>query len=113
MANNSVRIHPLVYYQKPQVGGVNANEKNISPVQIIFPNGGFGLGIPVKDDLENGTSERVNNIIFRIYNARMYFILNDILNKSLTQQFFSRKATTRLLPVDLSNLQQMYYTRTD
>jgi phosphatidylglycerol:prolipoprotein diacylglycerol transferase len=41
MANNPVRIHPLVYFQKPQVGGANnANEKSISPVQIIFPNGG-------------------------------------------------------------------------
>lgn len=98
MANNSVRIHPLVYYQKPQVGGgVGANEKNISPVQIIFPNGGFGLGIPVKDDLENGTTERVSNILKKKINYihEYFYAHNSQLNQILFLNQLSQIATIR------------------
>ena len=53
-----VRIHPLVYYQKPQVGNSNSKDKNLSPIQIIFPNGGFGLGIPpAREDIETARQQ--------------------------------------------------------
>lgn len=48
---NLIKVNPLVFYQKPQVGNSHSSRKGDCPVQIIFPSGGFGLGIPLQDDV--------------------------------------------------------------
>lgn len=51
--------NPLVYYQKPAIGQSNGNNSSGSPVQIVFPAGGFGIGLSPK---EEGPESRVDNV---------------------------------------------------
>lgn len=43
-------VNPLIYFQKPAIG---RNGDDLPPIQAVFPNGGFGLGIPIKVAEEN------------------------------------------------------------
>lgn len=54
-----IELQALVYYQKPVVGNSNNKNKNLAPVQIIYPSGGFGLGIPVID-IDANNNENAN-----------------------------------------------------
>lgn len=47
-------VNPLVYFQKPTIGQDVVPDGGRTPVQLIFPSGGFGLGMPVKGDVEAG-----------------------------------------------------------
>ena len=47
----NIPVKPIVYYQKPVIGDVVTGDP-LPPVQIVFPNGNFGLGIPVRDQNE-------------------------------------------------------------
>lgn len=45
----TIQVNKLMYYQKPALGAVRQDittQENL-PVQLIFPNGNFGLGIPI------------------------------------------------------------------
>jgi hypothetical protein len=42
-----ISVNPLTYYQKPAIG--QDHHEDLSPVQILFPTGGFGLGIAFKN----------------------------------------------------------------
>mmetsp|Transcript_30940 Transcript_30940/g.52317 ORF Transcript_30940/g.52317 Transcript_30940/m.52317 type:complete len:221 (-) Transcript_30940:34-696(-) len=42
----------LVYYQKPTIG-TESGYRSAPPIQIIYPSGGFGLGIPPKEERPN------------------------------------------------------------
>lgn len=46
-ANDEIVISPLTYHQKPAIG--QDNQEDLSPVQILFPNGGFGIGVALKN----------------------------------------------------------------
>ena len=45
--HGDILVNPLTYYQKPAIG--QDQTEDLSPVQIIFPNGGFGIGIAMKN----------------------------------------------------------------
>jgi len=46
-----VGVRHLMHYQKPTIGGSsNTNSAHAVPVQVIFPSGGFGIGMPWKDE---------------------------------------------------------------
>lgn len=55
--------HSLTYYQKPCIGE-ERGVRSPPPVHLVFPGGGFGLGIPVKDPAE--TAQRVNTNNFAV-----------------------------------------------
>lgn len=58
--SQEIKIHPLTYYQKPAIG--QDNNEDHTPVQVVFPTGGFGLGIMMKNpDLENNTRNQNGN----------------------------------------------------
>jgi hypothetical protein len=42
-------INTLVYFQKPAIGFNAETSKQPAPLQVVFPNGGFGLGLPLKE----------------------------------------------------------------
>lgn len=44
---DEIVINPLTYFQKPAIG--QDNQEDLSPVQILFPNGGFGIGVALKN----------------------------------------------------------------
>lgn len=45
--SDDIVINPLTYYQKPAIG--QDHQEDLSPVQILFPNGGFGIGVALKN----------------------------------------------------------------
>jgi len=80
--SSPLKLHPLVFYQRPQIGNNNSISENPTPVQIVFPNGGFGLGIPIKNDSEAlvGTIQDTTISIHR--NSKPYQI-RSMLKKAL------------------------------
>lgn len=48
--------HSLIYYQKPCIGN-ERGARTIPPVQLIFPGGGFGLGVSAKEPTQNGNAQ--------------------------------------------------------
>lgn len=53
---SEVTVNPLVYYQKPAIG--NEGTDDVPPVQIIFPTGGFGIGLAGKNSEGVGSEQR-------------------------------------------------------
>jgi hypothetical protein len=55
-------IHPFVFFQKPVIG--STQDEEIPPVEIIFPYGGYALGLPIKDPLRSAQNpqQRENDI---------------------------------------------------
>lgn len=51
LGGKEILVNPLVYYQKPALGQDATSQR--TPVQLIYPSGGFGLGLQSKD-VENG-----------------------------------------------------------
>lgn len=52
----SVEVGRLLYYQKPAIGQSSQDpnaELNTHPIQIVFPSGTFGVGIPISSKSEN------------------------------------------------------------
>jgi hypothetical protein len=45
--SKEIVVNPLIYYQKPAIGQDVSEER--TPVQLVFPSGGFGLGLKPKD----------------------------------------------------------------
>lgn len=45
--NPEFSFYPLVYYQKPAIG-TESTDSGAPPVQLVYPSGGFAVGIPVK-----------------------------------------------------------------
>ncbi len=61
-----ILLPPMQYYQKPRIGpqgSSGSNSANISnsknPLQVVFPSGGFGLGLPYSQS--NQTPETAND----------------------------------------------------
>lgn len=45
LKTDTISINPLLYFQKPEIGSNNRSEDTfIPPIQIAFPDGGFGIG---------------------------------------------------------------------
>eukprot|EP01038_Epipyxis_sp_PR26KG_P004674 gene4674-6566_t len=57
--------HPMTYFQKPVIGSSQIQSSQ-SPIQLVFPSGGFGLGIPVKSATINTNN---NSSIIQLNNA--------------------------------------------
>lgn len=55
----NIPVKPIVYYQKPVIGDVVTGDP-LPPLQIVFPNGNFGLGIPVRDQNDPGQENQGN-----------------------------------------------------
>eukprot|EP01031_Cornospumella_fuschlensis_P043792 gene43792-53553_t len=54
LGSKEIVVNPLVYYQKPALGGQAGQDTTPrTPVQLVYPSGGFGLGLQAKD-VENG-----------------------------------------------------------
>lgn len=52
-------MKPIVYFQKPVIGDVVTGDP-LPPIQIVFPNGNFGLGIPVREQHDNARDNQGN-----------------------------------------------------
>ncbi len=48
-----ISVNPVTYFQKPIIGNAGGSA-DLPPIQLIFPNGGFGLGIAVKEQTDEG-----------------------------------------------------------
>lgn len=60
-----VGVRNLVHYQKPTIGSFssNRNPTHAAPVQVIFPSGGFGIGMPWKDESAEQLLSRDQSIL--------------------------------------------------
>lgn len=85
----------LIYYQKPCIGNERGS-RTAPPVQLIFPEGGFSLGIPVKESINTATvtpqerdntfavlasgPERSDTDLKQIYGLQLTFLVLAIFN---------------------------------
>lgn len=93
--------HSLIYYQKPCIG----NERGLRatpPVQLVFPGGGFGLGVSVKEtdltpnqpDRDRGYAvlasgpERTSADIFPLRGLQATFLILAFFNIVITSLLF-------------------------
>lgn len=51
-----ILVNPIMYYRKPALGQGGGDD--ITPIQVVFPSGGFALGLAVKDMEAGRASDR-------------------------------------------------------
>jgi hypothetical protein len=99
-ATECKREHSLVYYQKPCIGD-ERGVRTAPPVQLVFPGGGFGLGIPVKDAdevLHRGATnnfavlasapERASHDLTPLRGLQATFVVLAIVNLTITSAIY-------------------------
>jgi len=47
-----IPLNSLLYYQKPVLGLSSGQTRQIDPLQVVFPSGGFGLAVPVTSPVQ-------------------------------------------------------------
>jgi hypothetical protein len=65
MNDDVIVLNPLLHYKKPEIGGGNqsTNQKSVTPLQIAFPTGGYGIGVSVARADENPQQDRQAAVI--------------------------------------------------
>jgi hypothetical protein len=105
-----VIVHPLTYYQKAAIG---PRVHNATPMQLVYPNGSFGIGIAVTDAHVHGPAPPydLSNVVIaslpeisamdatQIRGLKWAFLSLGVCNLIITSIMFFEAAT-----VDVSNV---------
>lgn len=116
LKTEELNVHALTYYQKPVIGS-NGNTSN-SPVQLMFPTGGFSLGIPYKDSIlgQQGRSQVDQNFavigsgpihneidIHQNRGLKLAFLITAVVNLIVTSLLFFDAASVDTTLVENSS----------
>ena len=76
MAENpqAFTVNPLTYYQKPLIGNERLGQspqEHYPPVQLIFPTGGFGIGVIPKNENRTAAANTNNDNFVIVTSAPM------------------------------------------
>jgi hypothetical protein len=82
-----IKVNPLTYYQKPVIG--QDNNEDLSPVQILFPTGGFGIGVAYKNPNQDANGRNDNHTSGMIASAPAYTDIDQTERRGLTIAFIT------------------------
>ncbi len=101
--SEKVIVNPIVYFQKPIIG--NTGGVDVPPLQLVFQKGGFGLGVAVKEQIDNEEGATGNfpviasgpefSLLDKMekYGIKLAFIVLAIINLVVTSMMFFRADT--------------------
>lgn len=69
LSPEAITVNPLTYYQKPLIGNERlgqAPQEHYPPVQLLFPTGGFSIGVKPKNENQAAAAENRDTANFVI-----------------------------------------------
>jgi hypothetical protein len=64
--SDSISLKSFLYYQKPLIGVSSNDGTNSVPIQIIYPSGEVGIGVPINDSSSNNNDSNRNRGLQRV-----------------------------------------------